>query len=776
MLSASSTRLAARGSRSRRRELGSWLVGVELALLLLAACGPDAPEPSATAVGGPRGLDPAPEYVTTAVCASCHPEVFARWAGSLHDRAMEPASELSILGDLASAPFEQRGDEFFVRAESAGEVPEAAGATPREHPLRYTFGAYPLQQYLAEQPGGRLQVLPFAWDARPADAGGQRWFSLEGDEAAAPGDVMHWTGFAHNWNTQCADCHSTGVRRGFDRESGTYATSWSDLDVGCEACHGPGSRHLAWAEAADREAREDRGLAVVLADAGAGWHFLEGDPIARRGTSPGSQAELEVCAACHSRRSRLREADPGTPFLDAYRPELLEPGLYHADGQILDEVYVWGSFLQSRMYRAGVRCSDCHDPHSLELRGGPEQVCAQCHASEHFASPSHHHHSPGHSGSSCVDCHMSARTYMQIDPRRDHGFRIPRPDLGERAGVPDACTGCHDDRSSGWAADVIAAWTGERPGPHFAETLQAARRGEPGVAPALAQLARDAEAAGIVRATALTELARVPAPPGLLGQAVAELRGAADPLLRYSAARAAEALPLPERLARVGSLARDPVVLVRAEAGRVLAAVPTDALAPDERASLDAAIETYREAQLANAERPSAQVNLGLLELRRGDLRRAEARYREAIRLGPHFIPAYVNLADLFRQTGRDLDARALLEEARRIGPEVAEVHYALGLLLVRQKELEAALGPLARAAELAPGHPRLAYVYALALHSAGRTDAALEALARGLEHAPYAAELLQALVELSRAAGRTEAADALARRLQELESRAGSR
>ena len=776
MSSDSSYRLCVPGSFSRRRELGPWLVGIQFALIVLAGCEPDASSPGASAAGGPRSSDPAPAYVTTAVCAGCHAEVYARWAGSLHDRAMEPASEASILGDLASAPFEQRGDEFFVRAESAGEGSEAMRATPGEHRLRYTFGALPLQQYLAEQPGGRLQVLPFAWDARPLAAGGQRWFSLEGDEAAAPGDVMHWTGFAHNWNTQCADCHSTGVRRGFDSESGSYRTTWSDLDVGCEACHGPGSRHLAWAEAAGREAQEDPGLPVAFMNADAGWRFEAGDPIARRANSPGSQTEVEVCAPCHSRRSLLREADPGTPFLDAYRPELLEPGLYYADGQILDEVYVWGSFLQSRMYRAGVRCSDCHDPHSLELRGGPDQACAQCHAPEYFASPGHHHHPSGSSGSSCVECHMPARTYMQVDARRDHGFRIPRPDLGERVGIPDACTGCHDDRSSGWAADAIATWTGERPRAHFAETLGAAWRGDPGVGPALAQLARDSEVAGIVRATALSELARVPAPPGLLVQAVAELRDSADPLLRYGAARASEALPLPERLEWIGPLSRDPVALVRAEVGRVLAAVPPDALVPEARESLEAALETYREAQRANADRPSAQVNLGLLWLRRGELQRAEVRYREAIRIGPHFIPAYVNLADLYRQTGRDREGRALLEEARRIGPEVAEVHHALGLLLVRQQELDAALEPLARAAQLAPDHPRLVYVYALALDSAGQTDAALDVLARGLESAPHAPELLEASVQLSRKAGRAGAADGYARRLRELQSRAASR
>ncbi len=767
MLPAFSTRLRPQRERSPRAVFRAHWIGVAIALFALMACGP---EPPLLEELGTEGRPSDSEFVTTAVCAGCHAEAYARWAGSLHDRAMEPSSEGRMLGDFSLAPFERRGDQVFFRGEDFE-------GQPVEYALRYSFGAFPLQQYLVEQSGGRLQVLDLAWDARSVEAGGQRWFSLREDEAAAPLDVMHWTGFAHNWNTQCADCHSTGVRRGFDPESGSYETTWSDIDVGCEACHGPGSRHVAWAESTTgRGTANDLGLERRFSKDDAVWRFSPGDPIARRTMPLASSAELESCAPCHSRRSQLREVDPGVSFLDAYRPELLEPGLYHADGQILDEVYVWGSFVQSRMYRAGVRCSDCHDPHSLELRGSSDQVCAQCHASEHFSSPAHHHHPAGSPGSSCVDCHMPARSYMQIDLRRDHGFRIPRPDLGERAGVPDACTDCHVDRVPEWAADAIAAWTGTRPGEHFSEALAAARRGVPSAAPTLARLARDREQAGIVRATLLSELVRVSGDPGLVAETLREVRDDGDPLVRYGAARAAQALPLEQRVSMVGRLTRDPVGLVRAEAGRVLAEVPVGALPPEAQTHLDAALETYREAQFANADRPSAYVNLGLLSLRRGDLERAEEHYRRAIHVGPHFIPAYVNLADLLRRTERDSEGQELLERALRIGPGVAEVHHALGLLLVRQKRLDSALGSLARAAELAPANPRLVYVYGIALHSAGQRDAALEVLEAGLERSPYAPDLLRALVEFSRAAGRSEVAAGYAQRLRDLETQSATR
>ena len=746
-----------RPSLRRRHRIHTGLV-VLFAVLLMACDGPTEPAPPATSRPVRAAATPATpaEYVTSKACSSCHAEAYAAWTGSHHDLAMQPATAATVRGDFDDATFTQHGvtSRFFRREERFVVHTLGADGAMADFEIRYTFGATPLQQYLVQQPDGRLHALTTAWDTRPAADGGQRWFELN-EEEAPPGDVLHWTGPAQNWNATCAACHSTALRKKFDIDTGSYDTAWSDVNVGCEACHGPGSRHVTWAErAASDDTDDDRGLVVDLGNDGAHWVMNATTGIARRSTPLRTRTELDTCAPCHARRSMLREADPGTPFLDAYRPALLEPGLYHVDGQILDEVYVWGSFVQSRMYRAGVTCSDCHEPHALTVRDDTERVCHQCHDAARFATTGHHHHDPGTPGSACVDCHMPARTYMGVDERRDHGFHVPRPDLSARLGTPNACNGCHTNQPASWAADTIADWPGTKHAgtPHFADVMVAAARGVPEAVQGLAGLSADPELAGIVRATALTQLSG--APPPLLAAAIMQARDDPDPLIRFAAAGAAAGLPPTDRVALLTPLLGDPLALVRSEAGRNLAPAPRDGLDETQVRELDAALRTYRSHQRTNADQPSAHVNLGLLyaELQQPSL--AESAYRRAIAVGPWFIPAYVNLADLYRATGRDEDSEAMLLAALEQSQDVAEVHHALGLLRVRQRQLDTALPSLETAASLAPENPRFAYVYGVALHTAGQTEQALEVLRAASARHPHDTETSQALATFSREAG----------------------
>jgi hypothetical protein len=321
--------------------------------------------------GGAQGYPPIPEptYVGVRACAGCHPREHERWQHSHHDLAMQPATAETVLGDFGDARFVEPGGAFtFSRDGNRFRVrAEGPDGRARDYEIKYTFGVTPLQQYLVELVGGRLQALTVAWDSRPREAGGQQWFSLYPGERLRPGDPLHWTGYEQTWNYQCAECHSTGVRKQYDAASGRYATAWAEVDVACEACHGPGSRHVEWAErraswwTRDRDPR--KGLVVMLRDRG-DWRLDPASGNARRVAPRTADTEIEVCAVCHSRRSLIAEGAPGgRRLMDTHVPALLEPGLYHADGQQQGEVYIYGSFLQSRMYRAGVTCSDCHDPH-----------------------------------------------------------------------------------------------------------------------------------------------------------------------------------------------------------------------------------------------------------------------------------------------------------------------------------------------------------------------------------------------------------------------------
>jgi predicted CXXCH cytochrome family protein len=738
-----------------------------LALVLLALACERAGERTAPA-GGPEAPPAAPlDWVGAARCTGCHARETELWRGSHHDRAMEePAARL---GDFANARLEQHGavTEFFERDGRAFVRSAGPGGEPADFEVAYTFGVAPLQQVLLPLPRGRLQALTVAWDARPHAAGGQRWYSLYPDERIPPGDPLHWTGAAQNWNSGCAECHSTNLRKGYDLGSDAYATTWSDLDVACEACHGPGSRHVAWAERGAPPG--DPGLAVRLGSEPGQWRRAPGEPIARRDPPLGGHEELEVCAPCHARRTQLREGRAaGEPLLDTHRPVLLEPGLYEADGQILGEVYELGSFLQSRMYAAGVACSDCHEPHGLALRAEGNALCGQCHAAEVFDAPAHHRHAPGSAAGACVSCHMPARTYMGIDVRHDHSFRVPRPDLSVALGTPNACNDCHTRERARWAADAATRWfPGGRSGtPHFASALHAGREGLPGAEAALRALAGDTKQPAIARATALTLLAA----PDLAATADAIRSALADPdpLVRLGALAAAEGLAPDARLAAVKPLLADPLLALRSDAARVLADVPPELWSPPERTRLAAALADYRAAQLVNADRPEAHVSLGGLAARQGELDAARAAYQTALRLGPWFVPAYANLADVERVAGREEAAETALRQALGVAPEQAEPHFALGLLLVRTGRRGEALAQLERAAALAPENGRFAQVLALAQAEGGEPERALATLDAALARRPGDRDLRATAALLARDHGRAELALRHARALAE--------
>ena len=763
----------------------------------LAACGGES---------GTRAAASPPDFVGSDVCASCHQAEAELWRGSDHDLAMQEATSESVLGDFGGARYEgggatwtfvRRDGTFVAREEGqeslrqAPENPRQAPEGPRQGPARppnepvdhrvaYTFGVLPLQQYLVEFPGGRYQVLPTAWDSRPAADGGQRWFDVrageDGEDRAedgadgeeGPSDVgrtQHWTGPDLTWNSMCAECHSTGLAKNYSPTTNRFLTEWAELDVACEACHGPGSEHVEWAEAVGG-APSPPVAAPDAADRGLLVYFEPNDPAAWKpdpatGTAlprgePDSDGQLDACGRCHARRTSIADRYAhGQPLLDTHQPALLEDGLYFADGQIREEVYVWGSFVQSAMYRAGVTCNDCHDAHSLGVRGGEgNAVCTQCHTAARFDASGHHFHPAGTDAARCVSCHMPARTYMGVDARRDHSFRVPDPEVAEAVGAPDPCTTCHSAMTGTEAATEIAVRADAVPirrTEHYAEAIASARLGDPQSLPGLYALLQDPKVPSITRATALTLLGGDPSP-----ERVAALRRGVqdpDPVVRMGALRGIRLAARPELAAMAVPLLEDPVRAVR------LAAV--EAVAPFAVPLANQAVTEYREAQLASAERPEAQLNLAWLAAVQRAPAEAERALETAISLDSAFVPAYVNLADLYLRNGRDPEGEPLLRAAIELSsPGSADAHHALGLLLVRDGRAGEAMPYLQRAAELEGRSTRYAYVYAVALQSAGDTARARTVLERTLERHPRDRDLLFALAALHRDGGR--AAEAL--------------
>ena len=688
----------------------------------------------------------------------------------MHARAMETPTPDSVKAPFAGERFSQHGvtstfsrngDRFVVRT-------DGPDGTLQDFDVAYSFGVEPLQQYLLPLPGGRYQALSVSWDTRPAAAGGQRWFHLYPHAPLPAGDVQHWTSPSQNWNARCAECHSTNLRKSYDAAHNNYKTTWSDISVACESCHGAGSRHVAWARGrtptAPRVAGEHDGLVPLGSKDGAAWQFDAASGIAHRDRPRTSRVEVEMCARCHARRAVLTdEYHVGLPLTETHRPSLLDDGLYFADGQIRDEVYEYGSFLQSRMFANGVTCSDCHDPHRPEIASNADAVCQRCHLPSKFATPAHHHHAADSPGAQCVSCHMPARTYMSVDSRRDHSFRAPRPDLTVKIGTPNACTGCHANRPSSWAAAQAAAWfgTARTSTPHYGEAIAAGRSAAVDAESRLIAVVTDAAQPAIVRATATSLLARWLDP--LSGPVIESAARDPAPLVRMAAVDVLGALPLAMRPRALTPLLADPSRAVRIEAARALATAPLQA---GNRERRDQGVAEWLAVQAYNGDSAGAHVNLGVYYTERGDAVRAEAEYLMARKLEPYFAPAAVNLADLYRTGDRDADGERVLRDALALAPEAADLHHSLGLLLVRRKDLAGALVELKRAAELAADDPDAQYTYAVALYSSGRLADAIALLDRTWRAHPGDRQVLAALVSYVRERGDVAHARDLASRL----------
>jgi predicted CXXCH cytochrome family protein len=749
-----------------------WHVALALGLSLVLACDKKAePAQQVTArrsepdVGPPATevLAKPATFTGSGKCVGCHAAEAERWRGSHHDLAMQEPSATTVLGDFRSKTLRVRSEIFRFRQEGTTYwVDVTQGGKTSSFQLRYLFGVEPLQQLLVDVGKGHLQALSVAWDARPKAKGGQRWFFLHPDEVVAPGDPLHWQGAQFNWNRMCADCHSTGVSKGYAPETRSYATSFAEIDVACEACHGPGSAHVAAAEAKRPALHVDGFRALTMRDRR--WVFAEGASIAHL-EGERSLAEQETCAPCHSRRAEL--FPDGASYHDRHRLALLEDPLYFADGQVREEVFEYGSFLQSRMHAAGVTCSDCHDPHALSTRERGNALCAKCHKAEVFDTPAHHFHAAASEGAACVACHMPERTYMVIDARREHRFSVPRPDLSERVHSPDPCTSCHRDKPSGWAATQLEQRGHLRKSPHFASALALSRAHLPGAPAALLSVVKDPAVVPIARATALVELAAQPGPELL--EAVRSVARGDDVLLRRAAAEALAELPASLREPSAGRLLADPARSVRTEAAHAFVGATPDGLEPATREELTAALRELTASAVYRADQGDGLLALAGMHVAAGDAEAALKLQSEAIARDPSYTAGYVNKADLLRALDREQEAQAVLQSGLTRAGDTAALQHALGLSQIRTRQMAQALASLAAAHKTRPEVVRYAFVYAIALFDTGDKPRALQVLRDALARAPADPQLLSTLADYAAQLGLEVEARSYAARLAEL-------
>jgi tetratricopeptide (TPR) repeat protein len=710
-------------------------------------------------------------FVGRSSCVECHQKEAEAYRDSHHDLAMDLATDETVLADFDNATFEndgivsrmfKEGDKFMIHTE--GEDGEM-----RDFHVKYVFGVEPLQQYMIEfdrtsdMPEDeipRVQVLRISWDTAKKE-----WFYLrppDVDDKLAPDDPLHWTGIGQRWQTMCADCHSTNLKRNFDDKSNQYHTTFSEIDVSCEACHGPGSLHVELAKS--KSVFWDRRYGYGLAK-------LKGE---------NAEPQLQSCAPCHSRRGLLdTEFQAGDQYCDHFQLELLQDDTYFADGQIKDEVYVYGSFVQSKMYHKGIRCTDCHDPHSLKLKHPGNETCTSCHqhAAGKYDVPSHHHHVPGTEGAKCVNCHMPERTYMAVDPRRDHSLRVPRPDLSVAIGTPNACSGCHvkdqlsalpqqkqaslgeyadwlqqaeegDEaiakllkKTDQWCDQACEQWYGEerKKPPHFAETIAKFRNDRQQGNPkeftesikSMLKLANqtDAETPAIARASALNELA-ASGTPNAFPAAVSILKKQSEsPLVRAAAINLFMTAPPSITRKALLPLLTDETRLLRNEAARVLVASGTyQSLSNTEQTRVNLVLKDVKESLMAAADRAGAHLGWAMLCEGQGRLEDAVDAYRTAIRVEPKTTGPRSNLSSLLERLASQQpppQAQAAIQEAAKL----------------RSEELPL----LQRDANLAPENASVQYRYGLALYLAGRMNEALKKLELAAELEPEVPDFSQA-------------------------------
>lgn len=699
-------------------------------------------------------------------CVECHQTEYQLWQHSDHDKAMDSATPATVLGDFNDAAFVRDGftHKFYVRDSKYYVYTEGPAGKAGEYQVAYTFGFRPLQQYLVPFENGKFQCLPLSWDTQQG-----RWFHLadsvyKGQELL-PDDWLYWTNSAQNWNGMCAECHSTNLRKNYDPETHIYETTWSEIDVSCEACHGPASVHNEWASipAVRRPDVANCGLVVRTSDIG-------------------SVTLVDQCAYCHSRRSSFGDFEhPRERLFDIISPQLPMWPLYYPDGQILEEDYVYGSFMQSKMHMNKVRCTNCHDAHSLKLKRKGNDLCLQCHVKEKYDTKRHHFHKNANEageplqfgdnkmvevgeGAQCVNCHMPGKYFMGVDFRRDHSMRIPRPDLSEKIGSPNACTQCHRDKDTDWAASCTKKWYENPYRSHFGETMFLAHKADTSAIKGLTDILVTAHEAPIIRAVATQYISQYQDERLIILNR--QLLHDKEAIVRREAIKAFVPEDVNDLIENLGPFLNDSLRMLRLEAVVRLSAVPPEQFNSIQKSALSRAIEEYVEVMNYSADFAASRFNLGNLYTNLGQLNAAERQYKEAIRIDKQFYPAIINLAMLYNKMQKNDRAEQLFKQLIHQFPEQVEVLYSLALLLAEMKKYDESLIYFRRASEEMPNRPRIFFnLYQLCVYKKLMTEAEM-ALDRCLFLEPQNMSFLTAALEFNLKIQNKEAAKSYAKQI----------
>ena len=623
------------------------------------------------------------EFAGSKTCVSCHKQEFDKWQGSHHDLAMQIANDSTVLGNFDNINtkidgveyfFFKKNKEFFVRIKEID-------ASETEYKVTFTFGVTPLQQYLVDFDKGKKQVLRVTWDAIK-----NVWYHQYKGDQIEPHDWLHWTRGAQNWNTMCAECHSTNLEENYSLEDDSYNTTYSEINVACESCHGPANKHVTWATDDPK---------------GKDTYILNG---------LNQNDQLNLCASCHARRTKLTfNLKTGENFEDQYLIQNLSTEFYHGDGQIEEEDYVYGSFLQSRMYAEGVKCSDCHDPHSLELKFEGNNLCTQCHVPADYNTKTHHFHKESTEASLCINCHMTGKVYMGNDFRRDHSFRIPRPDQSVTHETPNACNECHKDKSNQWAASAIVEWYGSERQPHFSDALLLSGKNNlsPTEIEELNTFINNLDFPEIARATVIENMNFTNQEQfGALVQSLND----SSAIIRYNALLKFRALSPQDRLSIALKHLNDSTRLVRIGAAQLVIGLDENTLGVNDKLNFTTARTELETMLFSNADFSSGRMQLGDYYLQKNNHKEAIKHYKMALVKDELLTPVYSNLATAYSLISDYENASVTLNKWIDLEPKASRPHYLKALLNFEKNKNEDAISELNIAIELNPNDTRSMY------------------------------------------------------------------
>lgn len=669
--------------------------------------------------------------IANSTCINCHQQSHEQWSTSDHAKSMAIANSQNVLANFDDVQVEHYGQKaIFYRQGEQYYIDIAYDDNSQTLPILYTFGHYPLQQYLVETDTGRLQVLPFAWDSRTIAEGGQRWYHNYSHEEIRPEDRLHWRQPLQNWNGMCADCHSDGLTRNYDGDKNSFATEFDNINVGCLSCHGNMTEHIPSLN--EKNEQEADGIEKHLNQLTGQWLKGVDDKVASWQGPARDNSFMDKCFACHALRSPLVDGiDANKAFLDQFSPQLLSTPNYYADGQIKEEVYVYGSFLQSKMYGAGVNCLDCHDKHTMKIKVEGNGLCLQCHSAQAYQVKSHHQHFEDSAGSQCVNCHMPTNRYMGVDDRRDHSFKVPRPHLSTQYDTPNACTSCHQDKDDQWAEKTLQGWHGKANNVIATELdfikLQA---GQSLNLENHLSIIADGNLPVITRASALQLISR-----STQIMSVSLLKPYIEhdePLLRIAAANAANLLAESERIAILTPLLDDKLKAVRIAAANTL--VNSHNMLKDNQFYIKAFNE-LNDSYEQTSWRGEGRLNQGLIAVKQNNLSAIEKHFSAAIDIDPNMEAPYINLADFYRSQQREDKVKEVLTKGLSNLETSASLRYAYGLHLIRVKSPVVASVQFKKAMELDKQNPQYLYTYALSLDGLNKTQQGVKVLQQYMKY-----------------------------------------